>query len=137
MKTNIKRFYYKKHFSKSYLFTGIAYLLIGTSSLIFEYKYLYFFTILGAAFIVEYYLSKTKGYISIDDKYIRKHRGWPKKIKLEDIGGIRYYVGDLTILTDKKSLSIDKEFLQEEDFDALELQIKKVISTNKSDKSKL
>ena len=131
MSETIQRFYYKKKFLKSPVILGLGYLSMGILGAGFcDHKYMYFFIVAGLGFIVENYLKKTKGYISIDDKFIRNHHGWPKKIELEKITGIRYYVGDLTVLSDKKSMSIEKEFLDEEDFQQLEAQIKAILSQN-------
>ncbi len=133
MAKTLQRFYYKKKFLKSPIILGVGYLSMGIlGAVFFNQKYMYFFIAAGLGFIVENYLKKTKGYISLDDKFVRSHHGWPKKIELDKITGIRYYVGDLTILSDKKSMSIEKEFLEKEDFEKLEIQIKQILRQNQS-----
>ncbi len=133
METGIRRFYYKRKILKTQLYTSVGYFVVGLFAVVsFKLTYLYFFLIIGSGFFIQYYLSKSKGYIRVDDKCLTKYQGWPKKIELKKITGIRYYVGDLTVLSETKKISIEKEFLEKEEFEALEDLVIATLKTNKS-----
>lgn len=107
---------------------------MGIVGVVFIQKnYLIIFSVLGLAFFLQFYRWKSKGYISLDKKYLSKHHNWPKKLEIEKINGIRYYVDNLTVLADKRCVSIDKEFISEKDFEMLEQQIKGIVEKNKAE----
>lgn len=127
------KYHYKTSFLKGQLFSGILYIVIGLSSFFFpSIIFLKFLIVLGFLYFFQYFRWSKFGYISIDEKYIRRNHLLTKRISISELKGLKYYVGTLTLITEKKTLNINKEFLPEKDFESLEKHIKSIIKKNKS-----
>jgi hypothetical protein len=133
MGDNTIRLYYKKKLLKWQIPAGILYSMIGVSAFfITDVYFLGFNLIIGLAYFFQYYIWSKYGYISINNEYITRYRFWKKRIPTKDITKMKYYVGDLTLISEDKEMSIDKEHLKDGDFEVLENKIKSIIAENKS-----
>lgn len=128
MKSQTKslKFDYKSKYLRNILILGIMYLVLGFSSLYFNgYGFLTILVFFGFLALSNFYLWKTKGYVSIDKKGIHINRLWSRHIPWKDFKGMRYYTDSIKLLYNNKSVDIQKDFLIEEDLKQLEVEIKR------------
>lgn len=128
MKSQTKslKFDYKSKYLRNILILGIMYLVLGFSSLYFNgYGFLTILVFFGFLALFNFYLRKTKGYVSIDKKGIHINRLWSRHIPWKDFKGMRYYTDSIKLLYNNKSVDIQKDFLIEEDLKQLEVEIKR------------
>lgn len=122
-------FKFKEPIVRNSLLSGIVYTILGILSFVFPNVYFFNFVFLffGGFFFVQWYRRKKFGYIILSTSSIVKHYWWPNKILLKDITGIRYYVGEIRILSNTKTLRIEKEFLSDQDLELLEEKVKQIV----------
>jgi len=126
------RYHYKKGNLLGVLLLGFGYLIIGILGYFFSANsFSPGLALIGFVFLIDWYIKKNKGYISIDEKYLSKNKIFRKKLPVEKINGLRYYISNLTIIADDKELDVDKDYLKKEDFERLESQVKRIIKKNK------
>jgi len=110
---------------KSHLYGGIVSVVMGLVYLIFfELSVGFFFLLYGILMLVNYYYSKNFSYIIIENKGIKVNRFIPKKIRWEDYTGMKFYVGDIRVLSKNKSIDINKELLNDVDIEIIEEELK-------------
>lgn len=122
-------FNYKSALVRNRLYSGMAYTILGVLSFIFPsvYVFNFIFLVFGGFYLVQVYRWKNFGYISISDICIKKNSWLPVKIDVKDITGIRYYIGEIRVLSDNKSMRIEKEYLNNQDLEILEEKLKHII----------
>jgi hypothetical protein len=121
----VQTFKYKPKHTKGFLYNGIGFSIIGLFSLI-KPMWLLPYVFIGYGFIsltLYYYWQKTH-YIKLDKEGITINRLISKRIFWEDYEGIRFYVGSITVLSKRKTIDINKEFLSAEDLQTIETQLK-------------
>jgi hypothetical protein len=119
------KFKYRPKQFKSHLYGGIVSVVMGLVYLIFfELSVGFFFLLYGILMLVNYYYSKNFSYIIIENKGIKVNRFIPKKIRWEDYTGMKFYVGDIRVLSKNKSIDINKELLNDVDIEIIEEELK-------------
>lgn len=125
MKPEVLKFKYRPKQFRSHLYGGISSIVIGVVYLIFFQEFTsYFFILYGFLFLINYYYSKNLSYVVIDNEGIKINRFIPKRITWQNYEGIRFYVGDIRVLSKNKTLHINKEFLTPTDIEIIEEELK-------------
>uniref|UniRef100_UPI00404A11F6 hypothetical protein n=1 Tax=Gelidibacter sp. TaxID=2018083 RepID=UPI00404A11F6 len=100
---------------KHYLIFGILWLVLGTTSVIFNSDNIfnYGYLIMGILYLGTYLFENNKQYLTIENGIISKNHLIPKKINLNEVKRIKKFAGDYILKTDSTELRINTELIEE------------------------
>ncbi|MDO1501750.1 hypothetical protein Q2T40_16570 [Winogradskyella maritima] len=113
---------YKKKQLKQFLYLGLVWLLLGVIQvwLMFDQWWLSLgWLILGLIYVYIYAQRKSNGYMTISNSEIKQNWWFGKRIPTSDIAEIKYFAGDYVVLSENKTIRINKEYLNEESLERL------------------
>jgi len=119
------KFKYRPKQFKPFLYGGIVGIAMGLIYMIFDTGFTSkFFVLYGLIMLFNFFYSENTPYVILDEKGIKVNRLFSKRIKWEDYEGLRFYVGDIRVLSKQKTIHINKEFLNQVDIEAIEEELK-------------
>ncbi len=84
---------------------------------------------IGAVNFLSYLFVRTYPFIKVDESYLFKGYLWKDKILLQELTEVKIFAGELVLKTTSKEVRIDKNLIEEKDFDTLyDLLTQKVTS---------
>ncbi len=76
--------------------------------------------------ILLYFFNKKRAYINIHNGYISANSIFEKKMKLDEIKGMRKYAGDYILKTEKAELTINTQLIDDKSLEMLDKEIEKL-----------
>jgi hypothetical protein len=132
MKQDTLKFKYRPKRFRNHLYGGIFSVAFGLVFLYFNQELMaYFWLFYGIVFFISYFNSNNFSYIIIDNEGIEVNRFLPKRIKWKDYKGMKFYVGDIRVLSKNKSIDINKKFLNDVDLQIIEEELKARLTSTK------
>ncbi|BAX80637.1 hypothetical protein [Labilibaculum antarcticum] len=107
---------YKKKRLKYYLYFGIAWMLLGVMTLLFNEQLRwndYAYIVLGMLHIGTYIYESRNQYLSIEDGFICKNSLFKKRINLSAVTCIKSVSGNYVLKTAKREMKIDVGLIDE------------------------